>query len=158
MSRKVWVRFAVPVMVLVDEHGGELERVVMLAGEKVADRDLATGHFLFYDEDLEQIGCDEQRCSHALYVADHERWPDQSEWERMDEFGWMIEDAWEQANPACPDCDADGYLPADDPDEDGVLCERCAGNGIIDRSLGRHADAPDRPEWAPSPSPVDDGF
>lgn len=150
MSRKVWVRFAVPVMVLVDEHGEDLERVVMLPGEKFPDRD-HTGHFLFYDEDLEQIRSDEQRCSHALYVADHEPWPHDLGWERMDEFGWMIDDAWEQKNPARPDCDAEGYPPAGNDDESEVPCERCAGNGIIDRRLGRRADAPDRPEWAPSP-------
>jgi hypothetical protein len=31
---KVWARYAVPVMVLVDEDSDEIERVVLVAGER----------------------------------------------------------------------------------------------------------------------------
>jgi DnaJ-class molecular chaperone len=54
----------------------------------------------------------------------------------------------ELRHPNCRDCDGDGYTwSADDPDAEGTPCERCAGNGIIERDLGRHPEAEVRPEW-----------
>jgi hypothetical protein len=35
---KVWARYAVPVMVLVDENSDEIEKVVLVAGERDIDR------------------------------------------------------------------------------------------------------------------------
>jgi hypothetical protein len=35
---KVWARYAVPVMVLVDEDSDEIENVVLVAGERDIDR------------------------------------------------------------------------------------------------------------------------
>ena len=36
---KVWARYAIPVMVLVDEDQDEIERVVMIPGERFIDRE-----------------------------------------------------------------------------------------------------------------------
>jgi hypothetical protein len=36
---KVWARYAVAVMVLVDEHQDSIERVVMVPGERLIDRE-----------------------------------------------------------------------------------------------------------------------
>jgi len=43
---KVWARYAVPVMVLVDEQEDSIERVVMLPGERFIDRE-TMGDMLF---------------------------------------------------------------------------------------------------------------
>jgi len=80
----------------------------VLPGEKFPDRD-ETGHFLFYDEQLERISGDKQRCSHALYVADYDRWPDEDDWERMAKYDWLADDAWERQHPPCPDCEGEGH-------------------------------------------------
>ena len=70
---KVWARYAMPVMVLVDEHEDTIERVVMVPGER--------------------------------------------------------------------------YLRHEDDDAaEGISCRRRAANSIIDRDLGRHADAPELDE------------
>jgi hypothetical protein len=147
---KVWARYAVPVMVLVDEDSDEIEKVVLVAGERDIDRARPSMNMLFYTEDLELISDSRQETAHALSVGDHCRWPDVSDWE--------IEQSWdglrmlvdEPRHPSCPDCDGDGYTPADDPD--AAPCPRCAGNGIIERDLGRHPDAEDRSEWRPEPA------
>lgn len=134
---KVWARYAVPVMVLV-------------AGERDIDRARPSVNMLFYTEELELLSDSRDEAAHVLSVGDHARWPDVSDWE--------IEQSWdslrmlvdELRRPSCPDCHGDGYtLPADDPDADGVPCPRCAGEGIIERDLGRHPEAEDRPEWHP---------
>ena len=49
---KVWARYAVPVMVLVDEAQDTIERIVMVPGERFIDRE-TMGDMLFYTEDLE---------------------------------------------------------------------------------------------------------
>jgi len=72
---KVWARYAVPVMVLVDEHKDEIERVVMVPDERFIDRE-TMGDMLFYTEQLERISSSQPQAAHALYVADYDRWPD----------------------------------------------------------------------------------
>ena len=147
---KVWARYVVPVMVLVDEESDEIERVVLVSGERDIDRARPSMEMLFYTEDLELLSDSRQEAAHALSVGDHARWPDVAEWE--------IEQSWdslrmlvdELRHPTCPDCDGDSYTwPEDDPDAEGVPCPRCAGNGFVERDLGRHPDAEDRAEWRP---------
>jgi hypothetical protein len=65
----------VPVMVLVDEDKDEIERVVMVPGERFIDRE-TMGDMLFYSEQLEQISSSRQQAAHALYVGDYGRWPE----------------------------------------------------------------------------------
>jgi hypothetical protein len=138
---KVWARYAVPVMVLVDEHDDEI--VVMVPGERFIDRE-TVGDMLFYTEQLEQISSSRREAAHALYVGDHERWPDASEWEIEDSWDMLSMSVDQQLHPSCPDCDGEGYTWPDgaSDEDDGVACPRCAASGFIDRDLGRHPDAP----------------
>jgi len=53
---KVWARYAVPVMVLVDEAQDTIERIVMVPGERFIDRE-TMGDMLFYTEDREPWLC-----------------------------------------------------------------------------------------------------
>ncbi|MGO9900777.1 MAG: hypothetical protein ACLP0J_14050 [Solirubrobacteraceae bacterium] len=140
---KVWARYAVPVMVLVDEHKDEIERVVMVPDERFIDRE-TMGDMLFYTEQLKRISSSQQQAAHALYVADYDQWPDPAEWEIEDSWDMLSMSVDEQLHPSCPDCDGEGYMwPEDAGDEDdGDPCPRCAANGFIDRDLGRHPDAP----------------
>lgn len=103
------------------------------------------GDMLFYTEQLEQISSSRQQATHALYVGDTDRWPDPAEWEIEDTFDCLADRVDELRNPPCPDCDGEGYRRPDgnDGDTEGVPCRRCAANSVIDRDLGRHADAPD---------------
>lgn len=143
---KVWARYAVPVMVLVDEQEDSIERIVMVPGERFIDRE-TMGDMLFYTEDLELLSSSEQQAAHALYIGDTDRWPDPIEWEIEDTFGGLIDRVHELRNPPCPACDGEGYLwHEDDVDAEGVPCRRCAANSVIDRDLGRHADAPELDE------------
>ncbi|MGI8411206.1 MAG: hypothetical protein ACR2QA_01655 [Solirubrobacteraceae bacterium] len=137
---KVWARYAVPVMVLVDED--EIERVVMVPGERFIDRE-TMGDMLFYTEQLERISSSDQEAAHALYVGDHGRWADSSEWEIEDSWDMLSMSVDERRHPNCPDCDGEGYTwPRDAGEEqDGDPCPRCVSNGFIDRELGRHPDA-----------------
>jgi hypothetical protein len=141
---KVWARYAVPVMVLVDEDEDHIERVVMVAGERYIDRE-TMGDMLFYTEELERISSSRQEAAHALYVGDYDRWPEISEWEIADNWDMLDFLVEEQRNPSCPDCDRDGegYTWPEDagPDDGGVPCPRCAASGFINRDLGRHPDA-----------------
>ena len=139
---KVWARYAVPVMVLVDESEDSIERIVMVPGERFIDRE-TMGDMLFYTEDLELLSSSEQSAAHALYIGDADRWPDPIEWEIEDTFGGLIDRVHELRNPPCPACDGEGYLwHEDDVDAEGVPCRRCAANSVIDRDLGRHAPTP----------------
>ncbi len=103
---KVWARYAVPVMVLVDEQEDSIERVVMLPGERFIDRE-TMGDMLFYTEQLEQISSSRQQAAHALYVGDTDRWPDAAEWEIEETFDALAGLVDEQRNPTCPDCDGE---------------------------------------------------
>ena len=147
---KVWARYAVPVRVLVDEESDEIEKVVLVACERDIDRARPSMEMLFYTEELELISDSRDEAAHALSVGDHARWPDVCDWEIEQSWDGLRMVVDEGRHPGCPDCDGDGYAwPADDPDADGAPCPRCAGNGIIERDLGRHSEAEDRPEWRP---------
>jgi hypothetical protein len=138
---KVWARYAVPVMVLVDEHQDSIERVVMVPGERLIDRE-TMGDMLFYSEELKQMPSSERQAAHALYIGDTDRWPDPAAWEIEETFDALTDRVHELRNPPCPDCDGEGYHWPDQEAE-GIPCRRCAGNSVIDRDLGRHADAPE---------------
>ncbi len=139
---EVWARYAVPVMVLVDEDADTIERIVMVPGERFIDRE-TMGDMLLYTEDLQQMSSDRQPAMYALYVSDTDRWPDPIEWEVEENFAALGDRVDELLNPPCPDCDGEGYTWASADDEaDGTPCRRCATNGVINRQLGRHADAP----------------
>jgi hypothetical protein len=84
---KVWARYAVPVMVLVDEESDEIEKVVLVAGERDIDRARPSMEMLFYTEELELISDSRDEAAHALSVGDHARWPDVCDWE--------IEQSWD---------------------------------------------------------------
>jgi hypothetical protein len=155
---KVWAQYSVPVMVLVDADRDEIEQVVMVPGECRIDRE-TMGDMLFYTEQLEQISDSRREAMHALNVADHARWPDAAEWEIAESWDMLHMLVDEQLHPDCPDCGA-GYVWPEHagPDEDGTPCDRCAGNGYIERDLGRRArPAPsnrvlNRPNLASLPS------
>ena len=140
---KVWARYAVPVMVLVDEHKDEIERVVMVPGARFIDRE-TMGDMLLYSEQLEQISSSRPQAAHALYVGDHERWPDPAAWEIEATWDMLSMSVDERRHPSCPDCGGEGYTWPDDAgdQDDGDPCPRCATNGFIDRDLSRHPDAP----------------
>lgn len=129
--------------VLVDEDEDTIERVVMVPAERFIDRE-TMGDMLFYSEEFEQISSSRQQAMHALYVGDHERWPDPLEWEVEENFDALADRVHELRNPVCPDCDGEGHhWPDEEPEADGVPCRRCAARGVIDRDLGRHAEAPE---------------
>jgi len=140
---KVWARYAVPVMVLVDEDKDEIERVVMVPGERFIDRE-TMGDMLFYSEQLEQISSSRREAAHALSVGDYGRWPDSPEWEIEATWDMLSMSVDERRHPGCPDCDGEGHTWPDHAGEedDGDPCPRCAATGFTDRDLGRHPDAP----------------
>ena len=138
---KVWARYAVPVMVLVDQDSDDIERIVMIPEERFIDRE-TMGDMLFYTEQLKQISSSRQEAAHALYVGDYAPWPDPGDWEIEANWDMLHMSVDEQLHPACPDCDGKGYTwPEGDDEQDGTPCPRCATNGVIHRDLGRHEDA-----------------
>ncbi len=88
-------------MVFVDEDGDEIERIVMVAGERFIDRE-TMGDMLFDPEQLERISSSRQQAAHALYVGDHERWPDPSEWGDQGQLGRAAHERRRTAAPGLP--------------------------------------------------------
>jgi hypothetical protein len=95
-----WVRYQLPVMVLVDisetEEHEQVTKVVLgiEADDLHLDRDL-DGHFLIYDENMERVSADEHYSRQALQAADRSQWPDRQEWEEGPDAlrdRWLYED------------------------------------------------------------------
>jgi hypothetical protein len=95
-----WVRYQLPVMVLVDisetEEHEQVTKVVLgiEADDLHLDRDL-DGHFLIYDENMERVSADEHSSRQALQAADRSQWPDRQEWEEGPDAlrdRWLYED------------------------------------------------------------------
>ena len=113
---KVWARYAVRVMVLVDEESDEIEKVVLVAGERDIDRARPSMEMLFYTEELGLISDSRDEAAHALSVGDHARWPDMCDWEIEQSWDGLRMAVDELRHPGCPDCGGAGYSwPADDP-------------------------------------------
>lgn len=139
---KVWARYAVAVMVLVDED--EIERVVMVPGERFIDRE-TIGDMLFYTEQLERISSSRQEAAHALYVGDHERWPDSPEWDIAESWDTLSMIVDERRHPNRPRLRRRGIHVA------GGRRRRRRRRSVpalrrqrasSTRDLGRHPDAP----------------
>jgi len=141
---KVWARYPVAVMVLVDEDEDEIERVVMVPGERVIDRE-TIGDMLFYTEQLGRMSSSRQEAAHALYVGDHERWPHSPEWDIAESWDTLSMIVDERRHPNRPPTatarDTRGRrTPA--TKTTAIRARAAQATASSTRDLGRHPDAP----------------